>query len=93
MPVGSPPAPDLRPCTTPTLLGLSRLTSSLRIVPIPGFTPTIGRLVSMLTYARQSLPAAVDGLSRRELDHLHDASSNTIGALLAHASIRTRLGS
>jgi uncharacterized damage-inducible protein DinB len=40
----------------------------------------------MLTYSRQTLLAAVDGLSRDELDHLHDARSNTIGALLAHVA-------
>src|SRR6185503_11747017 len=50
-----------------------------------GFAPTIGRLVGMLSYARLTLLAAVEGLSLEELDHLHDATSNTIGALLAHA--------
>jgi hypothetical protein len=60
--------------------------TSLRITPLPGYTPTIGRLVSMLTYGRHTLLAAVAGLSRDELDHLHDARSNTIGALLAHAA-------
>jgi uncharacterized damage-inducible protein DinB len=40
----------------------------------------------MLTYSRETLFAAVDGLSREELDHLHDARSNTIGALLAHVA-------
>lgn len=59
---------------------------SLRIEPLPGYSPTIGRLVGMLTYARQTLLAAVEGLSREELDHLHDARSNAIGALLAHAA-------
>jgi len=39
----------------------------------------------MLAYARETLLAAVAGLSRDELDHLHDARSNSIGALLAHA--------
>ena len=38
----------------------------------------------MLTYARSTTLAAVDGLSLAELDHLHDAESNSIGALLAH---------
>ena len=57
-----------------------------RIEPLPGYTPTIGRLVSMLTYSRATLLAAVDGLSRDQLDHLHDARSNSIGALLAHAA-------
>jgi uncharacterized damage-inducible protein DinB len=38
----------------------------------------------MLTYARDTTLAAVNGLIRGQLDHLHDARSNTIGALLAH---------
>lgn len=59
---------------------------SLRIVPLPGYAPTIGRLVGMMTYARHTLVAAVDGLSRAQLDHLHDPASNTIGALLAHSA-------
>jgi uncharacterized damage-inducible protein DinB len=58
---------------------------SLTITPLPGFAPTIGRLVGMLSYARLTLLRAVEGLSLDELDHLHDAASNTIGALLAHA--------
>lgn len=40
----------------------------------------------MLTYTRQTLLAAVEGLSLDELDELYDARSNTIGALLAHAA-------
>ena len=58
----------------------------MRIEPLPGYTPTIGRLVGMLGYARGTLLAAAAGLSTAELDHLHDAESNTIGALLAHAA-------
>jgi uncharacterized damage-inducible protein DinB len=38
----------------------------------------------MLTYARSTTLAAIDGLTLAELDHLHDAESNSIGALLAH---------
>lgn len=57
-----------------------------RIEPLPGFRPTIGRLVAMLTQARQGLLSAVRNLSIAELDHLHDARSNSIGALLAHAA-------
>jgi uncharacterized damage-inducible protein DinB len=38
----------------------------------------------MLTYARSTTLAAVDGLTPGELDHLHDPDSNSIGALLAH---------
>lgn len=51
---------------------------------MPGYSPTIGRLVGMLTYARSTTLAAVEGLTTAELDHLHDAGSNSIGALLAH---------
>jgi uncharacterized damage-inducible protein DinB len=60
--------------------------SPLRIEPIAGYAPTIGRLVGMLSYARSTTLAAVEGLSIRELDHLHDAGSNSIGALLAHVA-------
>ena len=58
--------------------------SPLRIEPITGYSPSIGRLVGMLTYARSTTLAAVEGLTSPELDHLHDAKSNSIGALLAH---------
>jgi len=61
-----------------------------RIEPLPGYTPTIGRLVGLLTYARSTLLAAVEGLSPRDLDHLHDAKGNTIGALLAHVAGQAR---
>lgn len=57
---------------------------SFRLEPLPGYTPIIGRLVGILLYARQTTLAAVAGLSVAELDHLQDASSNSIGALLAH---------
>ena len=58
--------------------------SSFRLEPLPGYAPTIGRLVGILLYARQTTLAAVEGLSVAELDHLHDDASNSIGALLAH---------
>ncbi len=57
-----------------------------RIEPVPGYTPTIGRLVCILTHSRQALIATVAGLSREQLDHLHDPESNTIGALLTHVA-------
>jgi len=59
---------------------------SQRIEPLPGYAPTIGRLVAMLTFARATTVEAVEGLSMAELDHLHDAASNSIGALLAHVA-------
>ena len=57
---------------------------NLRIEPLPGYTPTIGRLVAMMTYARDTTLKAVEGLTVEQLDQLHDATSNSIGALLAH---------
>ena len=60
--------------------------TSMRIAPLPGYAPTIGRLVAMLTYTRETLLADVAGLSRDQLDHLQDEASNSIGALLAHVA-------
>jgi uncharacterized damage-inducible protein DinB len=54
------------------------------IAEIPGFTPQIGCLVSMMTYVRSTTLSAVAGLGVSELDYLHDAQSNSIGALLSH---------
>ena len=50
----------------------------------PGFAPEVGRLVVMLAYARRTTLKAVEGLTTSRLDHLQDAESNSIGALLAH---------
>jgi uncharacterized damage-inducible protein DinB len=55
-----------------------------RIGEIPGFTPQIGHVVSMLNYVRHVTLQAVAGLRVDELDHLHDSQSNSIGALLLH---------
>jgi uncharacterized damage-inducible protein DinB len=54
------------------------------IAEIPGFTPQIGRLVSMMNYVRSTTLAAVAGLGVDELDYLHDSQSNSIGTLLLH---------
>jgi uncharacterized damage-inducible protein DinB len=51
---------------------------------IPGFTPQIARLVSMMNYVRSTTLQAVAGLAVDALDYLHDARSNTIGTLLLH---------
>src|SRR5215475_10340476 len=56
----------------------------LRIDPVAGYSPMIGRLVVVLTRARSTTLAAIEGLTVGELDHLHDAESNSIGALAAH---------
>ena len=57
---------------------------TLLIQPLPGYAPTIGRLVAMMNYSRENLLHAARGLSRDQLDHVHDPDSNSIGALLAH---------
>jgi len=64
---------------------------NLRIEPLPGYSATIGRLVGMLSYARQTLLAAVAGLTTAQLDHLQDEASNSIGALLAHSAAVERV--
>jgi uncharacterized damage-inducible protein DinB len=58
--------------------------ASFVIGPTPGYSPGIGRLVSMMTFVRWTTLRAVEGLTIAQLDHLHDESSNSIGALLAH---------
>lgn len=63
---------------------------SYRLEPLPGYTPLMGRLVGMLSFARHTTLAAVEGLSIAELDHLHDGASNSIGVLLAHLSVVER---
>ena len=57
------------------------------IVEISGFTPQIGRLVSMMNYVRSTTLSAVAGLGVSELDYLHDPQSNSIGALLSHIAV------
>lgn len=54
------------------------------IADVGGYTPQIGRLVSMMNYARWTTLAAVEGLEVEHLDYLHDPQSNSIGALLLH---------
>ena len=57
---------------------------NLLIGDIPGFTPQMGRLVSMMNYVRSTTLTAVEGLKVEQLDYLSDAQSNSIGALLSH---------
>ena len=54
------------------------------ISDVAGFTPQIGRLVSMLTHVRSATLAAVAGLETFHLDYLPDGQANSIGALLLH---------
>lgn len=54
------------------------------ITDIPGFTPQISRLLSMMNYARHTTLNAVQDLSVKQLDYLLDDESNSIGGLLLH---------
>lgn len=58
---------------------------SINIVgPKEGFTPEIGTLVSMMNWMRNTMLRPVYGMSQKDLDYLHDANSNSIGAMLMH---------
>ena len=54
------------------------------IGPRAGFSPHVGTLVSMLNWMRGVVLGSVQGLRVAQLDHLHDAKANSIGALLLH---------
>lgn len=54
------------------------------VKPLPGFSPVVGHLVSMMNYVRQTTFDAVNGLSATQLDYLFTADANSIGMLLEH---------
>ncbi|MBA9086183.1 putative damage-inducible protein DinB [Fontibacillus solani] len=54
------------------------------ITDIPGYTPQISRLLSMMNYARHTTLETTENLTVDQLDFLLDSESNSIGALLMH---------
>lgn len=54
------------------------------IGPRKGFSPHIGSLASMMDWMRMVVARSVKNMTVTELDYLHDAKSNTIGAMLLH---------
>jgi uncharacterized damage-inducible protein DinB len=71
----------------PTFATASPLTtdkSVYMIGPLEGYSPQIGTLVSMLNYNRHAILQVVKSMTQQEMDYLHDAKSNTIGAMLLH---------
>jgi len=52
--------------------------------PKEGYTPEIGTLVSMMNWMRNTMLRPVYGMSIKDLDYLHDANSNSVGAMLMH---------
>jgi uncharacterized damage-inducible protein DinB len=59
--------------------------------PREGYSPQIGIVVSMLNWMRGVILGPVQGLTVRQLDYLHDAKANSIGALLLHLAAIERL--
>jgi uncharacterized damage-inducible protein DinB len=59
--------------------------------PREGYSPQVGTLVSMLNWMRGAVLEPVQGLTVAQLDHLHDAKANSIGALLLHLAALERL--
>ncbi|WP_419638589.1 DinB family protein [[Bacillus] enclensis] len=51
---------------------------------IEGYDPQLGKLVSMMNYARHTLLESVENLTVEELDFHMDEKSNSIGMLLYH---------
>jgi uncharacterized damage-inducible protein DinB len=58
--------------------------SVMVIGPMKGYDTQIGTLVSMLNYNRHTILQQVKALTMQQLDYLHDATANTIGALVLH---------
>jgi hypothetical protein len=54
------------------------------IGPRKGFSPHVGSLASMMDWMRMVVVASVKNMTVAQLDYLHDAKSNTIGAMLLH---------
>lgn len=54
------------------------------IGPKEGYSPQVGTLVSMMDWMRAVVLTPVKGLTVEQLDYLHDANANSIGAMLYH---------
>jgi uncharacterized damage-inducible protein DinB len=54
------------------------------VADVPGFTPQISQLISMMNYARWTTLRAVRDLNIAQLDHAPQGFENSIGALLEH---------
>ncbi len=54
------------------------------IKEIQGYSPDIGKLVTMMEYTRYTTIEAIKGLTVEDLDYHFDDKSNSIGMLLTH---------
>jgi hypothetical protein len=60
------------------------------IGPIAGYAPQVGTLVSMMSWMRNVILFPVAGLTVEQLDYVHDAKANSIGAMLLHLAATER---
>ncbi len=69
----------------------STTTEGIHIIgPREGFSSHVGSLLSMMTWMRNVVVLGVADLTIKELDYLHDAKANTIGAMLLHLAATER---
>jgi hypothetical protein len=68
-----------------TACGMDEEEEGINVIgPKAGFSPHIGTLVSMMNWMRMIVLSPVQKMTVEQLDYLHDARANTIGALLLH---------
>jgi hypothetical protein len=68
-----------------TACGMDEEEEGLNVIgPKAGFSLHIGTLVSMLNWMRMIVLSPVKKMTVEQIDYLHDARANTIGALLLH---------
>lgn len=60
------------------------------IGPREGFSPHVGTLLSMMTWMRTTILYPVQGMTKEQLDYLHDDKSNSIGSMLMHLAATER---
>jgi len=71
--------------TSPVKTNMIQQVNGINIVgPKEGYAPEIGTLVSMMNWMRDTMLRPVYGMSIKDLDYLHDANSNSVGAMLIH---------
>ncbi len=63
-----------------------RIQNPLLLEDLPGYTPHISRLLSMMDYVRDTTLYAVKDLNAAQLDYLPHPEGNSIGMLLAHVA-------
>jgi hypothetical protein len=60
------------------------------IGPRDGYSPHVGTLVSMMTWMRSVILEPVHGMTKVQLDYVHDKDANSIGAMLLHLAATER---